>query len=102
MAEPFDINKVAIRPELMAFAVAMEMRLRANDHKVGWATMTLCECSYRLLENTHELWETIAAIRRVDPPLMLARTTRIRRQAADVANFAMFIYDIIGREEVED
>ena len=98
MAEPLDTSKVEIRPELMAFAVEMEMRLRENDHKFGSAVMSLGECIDRLLEEADELEEVVWEAELEG--WTLTRATRIRHGAADVANFAMFIYDNAGREEL--
>jgi NTP pyrophosphatase (non-canonical NTP hydrolase) len=82
-----------IRPEVLAFMEEMEARLRANDHKGGWE-----DCSYpylirRIREETDELLSSLGQVGVVDP-------AEVRREAADVANFAMMVADVFGRKSV--
>ena len=102
MAESLYTRKIEMRQELMAFAVEMEMRLRENDYKVGWAAMSFVECLNRLHEETRELWELTWPFKRDDPPPSLTRAHRIQHEATDVANFSMFIYDNAGQEFLND
>ena len=75
------------RPEVDAFADAMEAKLRANDHKRHWRFLDMRTLS-RLL--THEIEELRLAVERCDPEEVL-------REAADVANFCMMTADMVKR-----
>ena len=82
------------RPAVLAFADAMEHKLRANDHKGGWSE---CEVEYlleRLRAETKEL--TAAARDHRFRTLKPAEAEAVLHEAADVANFAMMIADICG------
>lgn len=93
-----------LRPALAMFAIAMEARLRANDHKGGWG-----DCQYRflfrrLLEEAEELREATGIHCSAcghNPGKKDGRD--IRDEAADVANFAMMIADVaIARRKRHD
>lgn len=73
-----------LRPEVQAFAEAMERRLQANDHKPGWKHDTVLSLQVRLDEEVAELDEAVHGT---------ATKERILDEAADVANFAMMIAD---------
>ncbi len=84
-----------LRPAVLAFAYAMETKLRVNDHKGGWAR---CSNGYLLRRLRNETKELASALHRQNrsrkdwnshAPLILA-------EAADVANFAMMIADVCG------
>lgn len=77
------MNQVELRPEVYAFAQAMELKLRLNDHKTHWSNMTQRYLSQRLSQEREELRR---ACRRGDPAEILS-------EAADVANFAMMLAD---------
>lgn len=81
------------RPEVVAFATLMEQQLRANDHKPGWKSDSTFALWSRLLQETIELNEARTA-RNPDSAL-------IGREAADVANFAMMVADVMGGLPVE-
>ena len=87
---------MTLRPEVQAFAEAMERRLRENEHKGGWKRERPAWLFKRLREEEFELW-TAWADRRfsLDVPV-----TRIVDEAADVANFALMIADVCGGLEV--
>lgn len=80
------------RPEVEAFADAMEAQLLANDHKPGWKRDFPSELLRRLKEESTELsrelreWDGSNA----NSP------KRVLKEAADVANFAMMIADVCG------
>jgi NTP pyrophosphatase (non-canonical NTP hydrolase) len=78
---------IIVRPEVAAFALAMEDKLRKNDHKGGWKD---CTKQYMAMRLTQEREELRNAIQRGDPP------EQIMKEAADVANFAMMVADIVG------
>lgn len=68
-----------LRPQVLAFALAMEERLRANDHKGGWLHMpngTICS----RIKQEHT--EFLVALATKDP-------VQILHEAADVGNFYM-------------
>ncbi len=84
---------ITLRPEVAAFATLMEQQLRANDHKTGWKTDSSFALWSRLLQETIELNQARTA-RNPDSAL-------IGREAADVANFAMMVADVMGGLPVE-
>ncbi|HVY65917.1 MAG TPA: hypothetical protein VHH11_13935 [Gammaproteobacteria bacterium] len=78
----------SLRPQVRAFAEAMEAQLRANDHKGGWQECSLAYLYGRVAEELEELSaETDRAER---------DTAAVRREAADVAAFVMMIADVCG------
>jgi NTP pyrophosphatase (non-canonical NTP hydrolase) len=92
-----------VRPEVLAFAAAMETELIENSHKGGWDG---CEPGWllrRLGQEVGELRRALRAYRRAkdtaerkgiyDAPLTKERDA-LRSEAADVGNFAMMIVDV--------
>jgi NTP pyrophosphatase (non-canonical NTP hydrolase) len=85
-----------IRDEVLWFASRMEAKLRENDHKSHWS-----ECSFswllgRLDEETKEL---IAEWKRAsERGFTKEQAHRIAEEAADIANFALFIADNARRK----
>jgi len=77
-----------IRPELSRFAEIMERKLKANDHRGGWRTCDPLFLLARLLEEAGELAGAVCS------PAYDRRL--IQKEAADVANFAMMIADVVG------
>lgn len=75
------------RTEVEWFADAMERKLRANDHKRHWSNMSIQYLSMRLTQERKELYRAVAE---GDPEKVLA-------EAADVANFAMMLADMVKR-----
>jgi hypothetical protein len=73
----------SLRPPLRRFAIEMECWLRANDHKGGWRDCDPAWLLARLREEAKELEQAMAR----------GVGSEIRREAADVANFAMMIAD---------
>ena len=80
------------RPEVVAFADAMEEKLRANDWKGGWkddasgALMTRVREEFREFEQAH-----LAYPRDTD-----AYRANLRAEGADVANMVMMVLDVCG------
>ena len=72
------------RREVTEFAREMESRLRANEHKGGWQDCASNELLVMLLKEVAELAEAL---------YWRASSNEVRREAADVANFAMMIAD---------
>lgn len=75
-----------VRPEVADFALLMERRLRENDWKKGWKDDNPHLLACRCLEEITEL--SRALIRGDDFGAV--------SEAADVANFAMMIADVLG------
>ena len=88
-------EKAEVRPEVRAFALAMEERLRANDHKGGWRDLAVSYLMARLHEESAELDEVVR---------LGGSPEQAKHDAADVANFAMMVADGIAtlRELVSD
>ena len=76
-----------MRASVRRLAQEMEERLRDNDYKGGWDDCTPRWLLKRLRDETKEL---AAAIRQDSQPTIL-------QEAADVANFAMMIFDVVRR-----
>jgi hypothetical protein len=88
--EPVGLDAL-VRPEVLAFALAMEAKLKANDHKGGWQSMTITELVKRLRDELSELrW----AISHDEGSGHGLTHFDIPSEAADVANFAMMIFDV--------
>jgi hypothetical protein len=108
-----------LRPEVAAFAQLMERELRKNDHKGGWKDDTTHELLERLFEETAELigsfrpsgkrdrkrWNErqllltkhhaeMAAEQIADVTMKPTRTSV--SEAVDVANFCLFVVDVMG------
>lgn len=79
-----------LRPEVRAFALAMEERLRANDHKPGWKSDRPLALLKRLFEEADELE---GAVRDHEEE---RGGHVVRAEAADVANFALMVADVCG------
>lgn len=95
---PVPFAALAVRPEVAAFALAMEERLRANDHKGGWDRDHPYALHDRLLDEAKELrgeiresWVTLG--KNPSDEAVAVATRRIHHEAADVANFAMMVAD---------
>jgi NTP pyrophosphatase (non-canonical NTP hydrolase) len=72
----------------------MEERLEANDHKKGWSGKDPRRVSIRLLEECAELMSSLENT--IANPCEM-NVDHTQREAADVANFALMIYDIANR-----
>jgi len=80
-----------VRKEVKRFAEAMEQQLQANDHKGGWQDCSLEWLAARLVQEAGELLMAIQgnAFKLLPEPI----PGRVMAEAADVANFAMMIWD---------
>lgn len=87
------------RALVRAFAAEMEMALRANDHKGGWDNEVPGWLLNRAREELQELEDVVDAVRAkgVSPELAAS----VRAEAADVANFVMFVADVTTRPREE-
>lgn len=86
--------QMPIRAEAHVFALAMEERLRSNDVKGGWDYLDATLLLARLLEEAGELARELRHIEQVSPTPEEAM--QVRKEAADVANYAMMIADNYG------
>jgi hypothetical protein len=68
------------RPEVQAFAIAMEKKLRENDHKTHWRKCAVKYLRRRLAEELIELDDA-------------EHPEDVAAECVDVANFAMMIAD---------
>ncbi len=75
----------SIRREVRVFALAMEERLRANEHKGGWQVEAPTWLLGRCREEVDELESAT-----------YADADNILQEAADVGNFAMMVADVAG------
>lgn len=90
-----------VRPEVRAFAVAMERKLRENDHKGGWSG---CSIEYLLRRLSEEHIELRSAVIRYRSSANNDERVRVSigAEAADVANFCLMIADVCdGLEQTE-
>jgi len=79
-----------MRPILKWFAGEMEKKLRENDHKGGWNSCDVDWLVSRMTEELQELDDVVQQYRQG-----FASREEVRRECADVANFAMMIADNI-------
>lgn len=75
-----------IRPEIMAFAEAMETTLRKHDHKGGWEE---CRLNY-LMDGVHR--ELKEADEEWDVKNFRGNYLRVSEELVDVANFCMMFW----------
>ncbi len=83
-----------LRPEVAAFAQAMERKLRENDHKGGWKDEDVWALFTRLRKDeTAELVSAVYSYQHDGSPGC------VLDEAADVANFCLMIADVCGALE---
>lgn len=78
------------RPEVVEFADAMEAKLKENDHKRHWRYLGMQTLSMRLTQEREELRRAVE----------VGDHKEVLREAADVANFAMMIADVVRRNSM--
>jgi len=86
-----------MRPSVRRFAAAMEAQLRKNDDKgsEGWMYETYDAMLSRLADETKELKGEVVKLAKIPEDGDATNTLeRIVKEAADVANFAMFVADL--------
>ena len=79
-----------LRPEVQAFALLMEQKLQANNHKRHWRRLSRATLLKRLRQEVDELERA------------LIDREGIAAEAADVANFAMMLADVSANDQGED
>ena len=84
-------KKKEMRIEVRKFACAMEGKLKETDHKGGWDNVSIEWLFLRLQDEVDELREQL-----VYTPGTVDYN-QIRKEAVDVANFAMMIFDKVNR-----
>ena len=78
-----------LRPELRKFAEALELRLRENDHKSGWDSMSVASCHRRFHQEVVELDRAYFST---------ARLSEVLHESEDAANFLFFLWWNAKRE----
>ena len=81
-----------VRKELADFAEFMEVVLKDNDYKGGWQFMSMRDIIVRMYEELDEVRVTFNNVT-TDTDLC-----KLKREAADVANFAMMLADLIDKQ----
>lgn len=90
------------RPELLAFVRAMEDKLRKNEHKGGWKDESPFDLLDRVVDEIDELDKAIqnhpwtSDGEHKDSPEAREASRNVLSEAADVANFCMFVADVCG------
>lgn len=86
-------------PQVVKLADAMREKLLANAHKGSWQHVDVGYLLDRLNDEVAELEAVCRAARNYqmrgkgeDPDLLM----KVRQEAADVANFAMMVADVLG------
>jgi hypothetical protein len=72
-----------VREPVKKFAIAMEQRLRKNDWKIPWSTLSR---TILLNEIVHQVISVTNGVHARD-------SKKICKESADIANFAMMMYD---------
>lgn len=90
-------TKLMWRPEVQAFAEAMERKLRQNDHKGGWKKESVAWLEKRLTEEGAELAHEIKKFRDKQET---ADKERLLSEMADFMNFLMMLADVTGCLEI--
>jgi NTP pyrophosphatase (non-canonical NTP hydrolase) len=76
---------IDVRPVVAEFALAMEAKLRKNDHKPEWQNDTAADLLVRLEEEEEELYDAVHD--------ETADNTEVMDEATDVANFSLMVWD---------
>ena len=75
--------------EILRFATVMQTKLDENDHKRHWSLYSPAWLLNRLRQEAGELERAIASGAPAD---------EVEREAADVANFAMMVADVVREQ----
>lgn len=97
---------LGVRPEVLAFALQMERKLKANDHKgkTGWKDgspfSTRENLKHKLEEEFHELRDAVLEQKYATHPTSVITPTEANQnvmdEAADLANICMMLADNYG------
>ena len=85
-----------LSPEVLAFALAMERKLRVNDDKKGVRGWKHCTAPYLLSRAQNEMKEIAAARKACFENNTPATRRALVGKCADVANFCMMLADTAG------
>lgn len=85
------------RPEVLFMALNMEMELRNNDHRPGWKSDAARDLYNRLCTESNELAKALDGDSKGK-----VNADKVRKEAADVANFAMMVSDVSGAYPPQD
>jgi len=85
-----DLQRLVMRPSLKRFAEFQEKVLRENDHKPSWANLNIGNKLLPMLRA--ELVELEEAF---EKSYHVKGKRHVQKECADLANFAMMIYDIL-------
>ena len=90
-----------MRPVVWQFALLMEKKLRENDHKGHWSKCNQEYLLTRLDEEVQELHKCFFFYSPGDMNFFMdgQHEDKIPGEAADVANFAMMLWDNFGEKE---
>lgn len=83
------MDKITLRPELIAFAEAMELKLRKYDATLGdsYKSLTPDECMDLL----------VRGMERLNDSFYTSNPEKQKADAVDVGNFALFVALAVGR-----
>ncbi len=82
--------QLSARPAVLAFGMAMEAKLRVNDHKGHWANSDGQDFDWFMQKLKGEIEE-------LEEALISGNEMDVLEEAADIGNFAMMIADIVIR-----
>jgi NTP pyrophosphatase (non-canonical NTP hydrolase) len=82
-----------LRPEVAEFARAMEEKLRKHEGKGGWKGEDPFDLIARIVDETDEL---DLAVQEHQKNGTDETATKVLSEAADVANFCLFVTDVLG------
>lgn len=80
------------------FAAAMAERLDANSHKRGWRHLSAKRLLVRLRQEVGELERALES----EAETVGEYVRRVTHEAADVANFAAMIADVVREQALRD
>jgi len=85
-------EEITLRPSLRIFAERMELELRRNEHKGGWMGEEPATVLSKLWDEVYDLEAEVEKY--FDGDWDGSNKDSILKEAADVANYAMFVADI--------
>jgi len=86
-----------VRPAVKWFATLMEQKLRENDHKANWTGCGIEYLMERLVQEYGELVEATWDLRKEN-----GSPEEVIKEAADIANFCLFIADNASGNQTKD
>ena len=101
LSEELKKEREKVRPEVWQFALLMEKKLQENDHKEHWSKCNQEYLLKRLDEEVQELHKCFFFYSPGDMNFFMdgQHEDKIPGEAADVANFAMMLWDNFGEKE---